>query len=120
MKLFASGYKTGQFPAQDGDDPLGPFDNKPTYFQQQTGTDVFYDVHSPRPLKQLRWKGAAMRNMTIEVLDAKGNVITTGGPYEGGNKWAEFTVNFEPHKEFTLRFSNHISQWYLISELELK
>ncbi|HEY3323885.1 MAG TPA: serine/threonine-protein kinase [Planctomycetota bacterium] len=120
MKMFPSGQKFGEFPVQEGRDPLAPFENKAAYFMQKSGTDVVYDVSSSRPLKQIRWKGAAMQNMTIEILDTKGAVLTTGGPYQGGNRWAEFTVNFEPRKDFVLRFRNHVSVWYLIAEIELK
>ena len=120
MKMFPPGQHFGDFPAQEGQDPLAPFDNKAAYFMQKTGTDVVYDVRSPHALKSLRWKGAAMQNMTIEILDAKGTVLTTGGPYQGGNKWAEFSIAFEPRKEFTLRLRNHISMWYFVGELELK
>jgi hypothetical protein len=105
---------------QVGEDPLGPFENKATYFNQKTGTDVVYEVRSTRPLKSLRWKGAAMQKMMIEILDAKGNVVASGGPYNGGNNWAEFSINFEPRKEFTLRLRNFVSMWYLVTELELK
>ena len=109
-----------EFPVQEGEDALAPFAGKAMYFNQKTGTDVVYDVRSNRPLKQLRWKGAAMQNMMIEVLDAKNNVVGSGGPYQGGNKWAEFTVAFEPQKQFVLRLRNHVSTWYLIAELEFK
>ena len=120
MKLFPIGFRQMQFPVQETDDATAPFENKAVYFMQKTGTDVVYEVRSPRPLRELRWKGAAMQNMTIEVLDAKGNVVTTGGPYQGGNRWAEFAVTFEPRAQFSLRFRNHIGMWYLIAELELK
>jgi hypothetical protein len=120
MKMFPEGHKQGEFPAQAAQDPLAPFENKAAYFMQKTGTDVVYDVRSARPLKQLRWKGAAMQKMTIDILDAKGAVLTSGGPYNGGNTWAEFNVTFEPRKEFTIRLRNHVSVWYFISEIELK
>ena len=120
MSLFAAGFKQRQFPAQESDDPLAPFKNKPAYFNQKTGTAVVYEVRSMRPLSHLRWKGAAMQNMLIEVLDANGKVLSSSGPHQGGNRWAEFTLDFDPLKQFTLRFRNYVSEWYLISELELK
>jgi hypothetical protein len=120
MNLFAVGYRQMEFPVQESDDPLGPFENKPIYFNQKTGTDVVYEVRSPRLLRELRWKGSAMQNMTIEILDAKGTVVASSGPHQGGNKWAEFTLAFEPRAQFVLRFRNHISTWYFIAELELK
>jgi hypothetical protein len=120
MKLFPVGYRQMQFPVQETDDATAPFANKVVYFNQKTGTDVVYRVRSPRPLRQVRWKGAAMQKMMIEIMDLKGNILTSGGPYEGANKWAEFSVTFEARAEFLLRFRNHISTWYMIAELELK
>jgi tRNA A-37 threonylcarbamoyl transferase component Bud32 len=120
MKLYPVGHREGKFPPQESDDATAPFNNKPIYFNQRTGTDVVYEVRSPWPVRQIRWKGAAMQNMTIEILDAEGRVVTRGGPYEGGNVWAEYTVTFEPRAQFVLRFRNRVSHWYLIAELELK
>ncbi|MGD0088404.1 MAG: protein kinase [Planctomycetota bacterium] len=123
MKLFEVGHREMQFPIQEADDATGPFQNKAVYFRQMgaTAVNVFYEVHSGRAFRQLRWKGAAMERMVIEIQDLKGKVLDRGGPYEGGNKWAEYTMDFEqPRKEFRIRFCNHVSTWYLIAELELK
>ena len=106
-------------PRQETDDATVVFQEKAVYFNQRTGKDVVYRVVSPVPLTGLRWKGAAMTNMTIDVLDAQGNSLGKGGPYNGGNRWAEYVLPFKPSTEFTLRISNHATRWYLIAELEL-
>lgn len=120
MKLYPKGQKWGIFPAQETDDATAPFTGKPVYFDQRTGKDVVYAVRSAVPLRQVRWRGAAMTNMAIEVQDLDGSVVAKGGPHEGGNVWGEFTLDFEPRTQFYLRFRNHVSTWYLIAELELK
>jgi len=125
MKPEAIGYSTSglngiRFPKQVTDDPTGPFRNQVMYFDQRTTKkSVVYRVVSPRPMAELRWKGAAMLRMGIEVLDANGKILGKGGPYNGGNKWAEYRVKFQPSREFTLRFSNYVSRWYMIGEVEL-
>jgi hypothetical protein len=119
MKPEPVGARQMYFPRQESGDPTVVFKNKAMYFDQRTGKDVVYRVVSPRPLAGLRWKGAAMQKMTIEVTDAQGNVLGKGGPYVGGNKWAEYVLPFKPGKELILRFKNHISRWYLIAELQL-
>jgi hypothetical protein len=120
MKLFPTKTQFGRFPVQESDDATAPFSEKPVYFDQRTGKDVLYAVRSAVPLRQLRWKGAAMTDMTIEVQDFDGSAVAKGGPYAGGNVWAEFTLDFEPRTQFYLRFRNCVSMWYLIAEIELK
>ncbi|MCW8133553.1 MAG: serine/threonine protein kinase [Planctomycetota bacterium] len=120
MQMFEAGARFNNFPPMEAADPLAPFSNKPAYFKQKTGTDVVYEVHSAQPFTSLRWKGAAMQNMTIEIVDMDGKSVKKGGPYQGGNQWAEFTLEFPPQKHFILRMQNHISTWYFINELEFK
>ncbi len=120
MKPYPPGYQQGAFPAQKTTDPTGPFRGEPVYFDQRTGTDVVYEVRAGRVLRHLYWKGAAMVNMTFEVLDGSGNVLARGGPWGGGNQWAEFTLDFPPSSRFILRFKNHVSTWYLIDTLTLR
>jgi hypothetical protein len=120
MKPYPVGFKQMAFPAMETDDPTGPFQGKPFYFDQRTGTDVVYDIRSDIRLRSLYWKGSAMQRMKIEILDAAGNILAEGGPYEGGNKWAEFTLEFPPSSRFTLRLRNHISTWYLIDTIRLQ
>lgn len=120
MQMFDAGARFGNFPVMENADPLGPFSSKPAYFKQKTGVDVVYEINSPNPMTSLRWKGAAMQNMTIEIVDMEGKSIKKGGPYNGGNVWAEFTLEFPAQKHFVLRLQNHISTWYFINELEFK
>jgi hypothetical protein len=120
MKLYPVGYKQMIFPKMENDDPLGPFKGQPIYFNQKTGTDVVYEINSPAPLRRLYWKGAAMQRMMMEILDAGGKVIASSGPHAGGNKWAEFTLDFPPTRRFILRFRNYISTWYFIDTLKLE
>ncbi|MCY3020085.1 MAG: hypothetical protein NTW87_13795 [Planctomycetota bacterium] len=120
MKPYPAKTQFGRFPVQDDDDATAVFSNKPVYFDQRTGKDVLYAVRSSVPLRHVRWKGAAMTAMTIEVLDADGSAVAKGGPYAGGNVWDEFTVEFEPRAQFYLRIRNGASTWLLISEIELK
>jgi hypothetical protein len=120
MKLYPVGHKEMTFPAMESDDPTGPFQGKPVYFDQRTGKDVVYEIRSDIRLRSVYWKGAAMQQMKIEILDAAGNIVAEGGPYEGGNKWAEFTLEFPPSGRFTLRFRNYVSHWYLIDTIRLQ
>ncbi len=120
MKLFPIGHRQTTFPEQKSDDATAVFRGEAIYFNQQTGTDVLYEVRSGRRFRQLSWKGAAVQQMTIEVLDLGGNVLGKGGPWGGGNQWAEFTVDFPPTPRFLIRLKNHISSWYLIDKLELR
>jgi len=106
MKLYAVGQKFGMFPDQKSDDALAPFRGEAVYFNQKTGTDSVYQVRSGRRLRRLYWKGAAMQEMTIEILDVAGNVLAKGGPWGGGNTWAEFTLDFPPTSRFTIRMRN--------------
>jgi serine/threonine protein kinase len=120
MKLYSVGQRFGTFPDQKGDDALAPFRGEAVYFQQKTGTDAVYQVRSGRKLRRLYWKGAAMQEMTIEILDQAGTVIAKGGPWGGGNTWAEFTMDFPPTNRFTLRMRNHISTWYMVDTVKLE
>jgi predicted Ser/Thr protein kinase len=120
MKPYPTGYQQGGFPVQKTTDPAGPFRGEPVYFDQRTGTDVVYEVRSGRSLRHLYWKGAAMTNMTFEVQDWSGNVVARGGPWAGGNTWAEFNLDFPPSNRFILRLRNHVSTWYLIDTLTLR
>ena len=61
-----------------------------------------------------------MVNMTFEVLDWGGTVLARGGPWGGGNNWAEFSLDFPPSNRFILRLRNHVSTWYLIDTITLK
>jgi hypothetical protein len=119
MKLFPIGHRQGQFPEQKSDDPTAPFRGEAIYYDQRTGTDVVFEVRSGLKLKKLSWKGAAMVNMTIEVLDPVGTVLAKGGPWGGGNVWAEYSLDFPPSSRFSLRLRNHVSVWYLIDKIEL-
>jgi predicted Ser/Thr protein kinase len=120
MKPYPVGQRFGMFPEQKSDDALGPFRGEPIYFNQKTGTDVVYQVRSGRKLKRLSWRGAAMVDMTIEILDLAGNVIAKGGPWGGGNTWADFTLDFPPTSRFSLRLRNHIGAWYLVDTVKLE
>ena len=54
------------------------------------------------------------------MLDPAGSVLAKGGPWGGGNTWADFTLDFPPSSRFTLRLRNHVSVWYLIDTLKLE
>jgi hypothetical protein len=120
MKLFPVGHRQGMFPEQKTDDPTGPFRGEPVYFMQMSGTDAVYAVRAGRPMSRLFWKGAAMQNMQIEIVDPSGTVIAKGGPYQGGNVWAEHTLDFPPSTRFTVRLRNFVSTWYLVDTLTLQ
>ncbi|MEI7900460.1 MAG: prefoldin domain-containing protein [bacterium] len=120
MPLYPKSTKHGEFPVQKTDDPTGPFSGKAVYFDQRGGKDVVYSIQSISRLKKLHWKGAAMENMTIEILDPNGKSLAMGGPYTGGNIWAEFTVDFPPSNQFLIRIHNNISHWLLIAAIDLE
>ncbi len=120
MKLYPVGQRFGMFPDQKSDDPLAPFRGEATYFNQRTGTDAVYQVRSGRKLRRLYWKGAAMADMTIEILDVSGAVLAKGGPWGGGNTWGEFTLDFPPTSRFTLRMRNHVTVWYMVDTVKLE
>ncbi len=120
MPPYAANTRRNDFPVQESDNPTGPFSGKAVYFDQRTGCkDVVYSVQSIRTIKQVHWKGAAMTEMTIEVLDPKGTSLAKCGPYGGGNNWAEFTVDFKPCKQFLIRIRNNASNWFLIDSIDL-
>jgi hypothetical protein len=120
MKLFPLGHKQGMFPEQKTDDATGPFRGEPVYFDQRSGTEALFEVRSGRRLSKLRWKGAAMQAMTIEILDISGAVVAKGGPYGGGNVMNEFALDFPSLSRFWIRLSNHISTWYFVDTIDLK
>ena len=120
MELYQKGYEGLDFPVQKTKDPTACFKKEPVYFNQKTGTDVIYEVNHQSLVKSLRWKGAAMQNMTIEIFDKKGNILAKGGPYGGGNTWGEFTIKFKPVRDFTIKISNHAGLWFFIKEIQLK
>ncbi len=121
MPLYASGTQRNEFPVQKTDDPTGPFSGKAVYFNQRKGSrEVVYSVQAMRNVKQVTWIGSAMQNMTIEVLTPKGDILAKGGPYGGGNRWAKFTVTFEPSKQFLIRIHNEIRDWLLIAFIGLE
>ena len=120
MKPYPLGHRQGMFPEQKTDDATGPFRGEPVYFDQRSGTEAVFEVRSGRRLSKLRWKGAAMAAMTIEITDLSGTVVAKGGPYGGGNTWAEFTLDFPPLSRFWIKLSNHVSVWYLVDTIELK
>jgi len=120
MKPFPVGHKEMFFPAQETVDLLAPFAGKPIYFDQHTGKDVVYEVRSPKALSQLYFKGAAMFELTFEILDLDGKTVAKGGPYKGGNKWGEFTLEFPPLRIFRLKVHNEVSNWLFINNLTFK
>ncbi|MCZ7647802.1 MAG: serine/threonine protein kinase [Planctomycetota bacterium] len=120
MALFDPGFKSGPFPPMDKPDPLGPFEGKPTYFNQKTGGEVVYEIHAPEALSRLRWKGGAMQRMMVVVEDMAGKAIKEFGPINGGNVWHEENFEFPPQRHFVLRIKNQISSWYFIQNLEFK
>lgn len=120
MKLWPKGYKQMHFPQQETEDATSPFEGKPVYFNQKSGRDVVYDIRYHKPVKSVLWKGAAMKDMTIEILDMEGNRVAQGGPYQGGNRWGEYKVEFEPRRDFVLKVSNYVSTWLLIDTLTLE
>jgi len=120
MKPFPVGHKEMFFPAQETVDLLAPFAGKPIYFNQHTGKNVVYEVRSPKALSQLYFKGAAMFKLTFEILDLDGKTVAKGGPYEGGNKWGEFTLEFPPRRIFRLKVHNEAGNWLFINNLTFK
>jgi hypothetical protein len=121
MPLFKVGTKMGPFPAMLSVDPLGVFEGKPLFFNQQMGSsDVVYEVHLPKSAKRLLFEGGAVQNMTIVITDPKGEVLGSGGPWGGGNKPLNFKVDFKPSKEFVITISNHIGSWFHIKSLKFE
>ena len=64
--------------------------------------------------------GAAMSRMMIEIQDSRGKVIASGGPFNGGNTWGEFTVDIPPRTRFILVIKNYVSTWLYIDTLEMR
>jgi hypothetical protein len=122
MKPYPVGYQQQHFPGYEADDPTGPFHGKAVYFNQKTGQDVYYLVHTTRPASKATIRMAAMENMTIEVLaNIGGAVIGKTGPHQGGNNWAVFEVEFQrPQRGFAIRFHNEISTWLFIDRIFLE
>jgi hypothetical protein len=122
MQPYPPGTQHGQFPLQASADPRGPFEGQPVYFQQRTGQDVYYEIQWHPPVRQIRYRGAAWQNMTVQVLDPKGKVVAQFGPRGGGNEWLECALEVPPGagNRFVLRFHNEISAWFFIAAIELR
>ncbi len=121
MPLFPVGTQMGPFPRQESSDALCVFEGKPMYFDQRTPIDdVVYEVQLPKPAKRLIYDGGAIANMTIEILDARGNTLGSGGPFQGGNRPHQFKVDFKPSREFVIKISNHIGMWYYIEKISFE
>jgi len=122
MRPYPPGSKQMSFPTQTTADPRGPFAGQPVYFQQKTGKNVVYEIQWHPPVRQIYYRGAAWKNMTIEVLNSKGAVLARTGPHGGGNKWSEVVLNLPPNagNRFFLRFHNEISTWFFIARVEFR
>ncbi|MDX1564686.1 MAG: hypothetical protein R3236_04725, partial [Phycisphaeraceae bacterium] len=124
MKLFPKGTRHGAFPVQTVEDARGPFHGKGVYFRQMGGrdTDIYYRIASARPVKEIYYKGAASLNLKIEILDLKGRVLSSVGPFSKKNVWQEYTIKVPPKagRRFILHFHNTISTWFYIHKIELR
>src|SRR6185437_1189423 len=76
--------KTRQFAKQQSDDPLDPFSGRPVYFALHSH-DIRYAVNAPVDIRQVYWRGASFKNMTITAVDDAGNTIRETGPFTSGD-----------------------------------
>jgi len=125
MKPYPPGTKLGEaFPRQQVVDPRGPFEGQPVYFQQNGKKDkaIYYEIEWNPPVREIQFRGAAMFNMTMEVLDAKGQVVARSGPHGGGNHWGQFGITVPPKvgSRFVLHFHNEASTWFFIGSLQMR
>jgi len=120
MAPFKAGKRFSPFPAQKGDDALGPFSGSGVFFDQKTGKDVIYEIHTSRPIRTMYYKGGAIFNTTIEVFSPSGKRLAGMGPLKGGNKWAEYTLKFPrtAGNHVFLRFHNTASTWFYIDTIK--
>ncbi|MDP6544279.1 MAG: hypothetical protein QGH60_09830 [Phycisphaerae bacterium] len=120
MAPFKAGKKCGQFPVQKGDDALGPFSGSGVYFDQKTGKDVIYEIHSSRPIRVMYYKGAAIFSTTIEFYSPSGKRLAGMGPLKGGNSWQEFTLKLPRNvgNHVFLKFHNTASTWFYIDTIK--
>ena len=124
MKLFTVGTSHSSFPPQEVDDARGPFFGKGIYFRQNSGRDqdIYYKISSSKTVREIYYKGAATRRMTMSVLDLKGKVLASAGPFSRGNVWEEYTLKVpaKAGRRFILHFHNEISMWFYINKIELR
>ena len=121
IPTYPAGHQMGSFPVQETTDPVAPWKGQGVYFDHRNGgTDVVYQVRSPQPVRKLHWHGAAMQNMTIEILDEQGKPVAVSGPHSDGNVWGEYVVSFSPRKEFLVRSRNHATVWLYIHRLRVE
>ena len=119
---FKAGTKQGKFPIQKGVDCLGPFSGSGIYFDQKTGKDVIYEIHTSRPIKAFYYKGAAIFKTTIEFFSPSGKRIAGIGPLTGGNSWAEYTLKLPrgAGNHLFLKFHNTASTWFYIDTIKFQ
>ncbi|MBL7219750.1 MAG: hypothetical protein ISS69_06540 [Phycisphaerae bacterium] len=122
MAPFKAGKKFDSFPVQKDADALGPFSGSGVYFNQKTGKDVYYEIHTSRPIKSIYYKGAAIFNTQIQVLNPRGKPLAVMGPLKGGNSWAEYTLELPKGagNHVFLKFRNDASTWFYINTITLK
>ena len=120
MAPFRAGKRFSPFPVQKGDSALGPFSGSGVFFDQKTGKEVIYEIHTPRPIRVLYYKGGAIFNLTIEVFSPGGKRLAGMGPLKGGNKWAEYTLKLPRNagNHVFLRFHNTASTWFYIDTIK--
>jgi hypothetical protein len=120
MTPFKAGKRYSPFPVQKGDNALGPFSGSGIFFNQKTGKDVIYEIHTSRPIRVLYYKGGAIFNTTIEVFSPSGKRLAGIGPLKGGNKWAEYTLKLPRNagNHVFLRFHNTASTWFYIDTIK--
>ena len=121
MKLYPVGQKFMSFPVQKTQDARGPFVGQGVYFNQKTGKDVVYEIRSARLVHEVHWRGAAMSNMTMEIISGSGKVVARTGPHGGGNVWGTFRVKVPAStgRYFFLRLHNTVSTWYYVQAIKL-
>ena len=121
MPLFPVGTCHGGFPIMESNDALEVFKGNGIFFDQQTDVDdVIFEVQLPKAAKKLNWDGSAAQNLTITITDKKGRVLGKGGPWGGGNRPLQFSVDFRPATEFVVTLSNDVSTWFYIKQLSFE
>lgn len=122
MKPCAKGQRYGSFPIQQGADARGPFAGSGVYFSQPTGQEVYYLIKSRKRIRAVYYKGAATSKMKMQILDTKGRVLASAGPFNEGNVWSEHAIKV-PTKaayRFILHFHNAASTWFYIDTLVMR
>jgi hypothetical protein len=115
--LKEKGFRDGRNPKMETDDPDAVFESKPVYFDMRFANEVHYDVESIAPLTELSYTGVRFANFRIEILDPKGALITSSGPYSEGNPQKVIRMPLPNLTHFQVALKSDPIDWMLVEDL---